>query len=218
METEDEWQARIDEDNEKTYGPLYEPLAGCYLHCTKWRSFREIMSCGAIVPNTGQFKESYPQTPISYVYREKCVAVFDFVSQSRREILRQAINWRGFLYGFRPLSVVLELDPGWIEERLVRACDVIEPIVPGAMADRCPVVEAWIREQIPFSVVTSVRLLAGGHPVVLIDKPLTIERLDAARAELTERVKLTSRQQSPGGGLAMMVRLANRSLRRDRSR
>jgi hypothetical protein len=62
METDDQRHARA---NEETYGQVYDGLAGRYLYCTPWRSFREIMTCGAIVPNTGQFKLSYPQTPIS---------------------------------------------------------------------------------------------------------------------------------------------------------
>lgn len=215
METEDEWWVRADEEN---YGRPYEAFAGRYLHCTKWRSFREIMACGAIVPNIGQFKVSYPQTPRSYVYREGCVALFDFVSRSRREILRQATNWMSFLYGFRPVSVVLELDPGWVEPRLVRASEVTEPIIPGTMAYRCPVVEAWIGEPIPFAVVTAVRLLASGHPVLLVDKPLTIDRLDSARVDLTQRVRLNRRQVSPDGGLELVLRMADRLERSDKNR
>ncbi|PWT80323.1 MAG: hypothetical protein C5B58_11945, partial [Acidobacteria bacterium] len=110
----------VSAEHEREYGALYEQVAGHYLHCTRWRSLLAIMACGEILPNRGQFRFSFPQTPRSYVFRQGWIAIFDFVSPSRRAALSQAVNWRSFMHAFRPTTVVLDLDPAWIGARIVR--------------------------------------------------------------------------------------------------
>jgi hypothetical protein len=213
METDDEWQSRMDEGQ---HGRFYDDFAGRYWHCTRWRSFRAIMEHGAIVPNTGQFKVSYSQTSISYAYREGRIAIFDFVAPARREILAHAFKWTSFLYGFRPISVALELDPIWVDHRIIRAADVTEPITANTLSYRFPVVEAWIRETVPFAAITAVHFLASHQTNVIIEKPLTLERLEAGRVDLTQRVRQKRRQDSPNGGLELVLRCAERAKRRPR--
>jgi hypothetical protein len=211
IETDDERQARA---NEETYGLMYDQFAGRYWHCTPWRSLRAIMACGAILPNTGQFKVSYPQTPFSYVYREGCVAIFDFVSPSRREILAHAWKWESFVYGYKPVTVAFDLDPDWVERRIVRAADVTEPITATTRSYRCPIVEAWIREPIPFVVVTAAHLVASRQLKLVVDQPLTLDKFEAGRVDLTQQVRRARRQQSPDGGLELLLRRADRSNQR----
>jgi hypothetical protein len=96
----------------------------------------------------------------------------------------------------------------------VRAADVTEPIALGTNAYRCPVVEAWIREPVPFSVVTAVHLVASGQPRLIVEPPLTIDKLEAGRVELTQLVRRARRQRSPDLPLDVLLRLAERDLRR----
>lgn len=203
MEPDAEWQARMDEE---TYGVMYDQFAGLYLHCTPWQSFRKIFECGQIIANTGQFKDTYGQSKFSYCRREGLIAIFDLVTPSRREILSQAHNLGAYLYGFRPVSVAMELDKEWVDRRIVRAGEVREPYGGQTNAFRIPTIEAWIPELIPFAVVKTVRLIASG-PVVVVDQPLTFDRLEAARVDLTQRIR---KGRPPGKDLSLTHRLAER--------
>jgi hypothetical protein len=206
VDTDDERQARADEES---YGALFDRFAGLYLQCTSWQSFRKIFDCGQIIANTGQFKVSYSQTLRSYCYREGFVPIFDFVSPGRRDILRHASNWGSFLYGGggKLFGVAMEIDKEWVEQRVIRASEVTEPFVEGMTAYRCPVVEAWIRESIPFSVVSTVRLIASEHPIEVIGPPITLDRLEDARVDLTRKIR---EQRSPVAGLGLRLRLLDR--------
>jgi len=209
VDPDDERQARADEES---YGALLDRFAGLYLHCTSWQSFRKIFDCGQIIANTGQFKVSYGQTLRSYGYREGFVPIFDFVSPRRRDILRHASNWGSFLYGNgskgKLFGVAMEIDGAWVEPRVIRASEVTESFVE---AFRVPVVEAWIPESIPFDVVTTVRLVASGHPIEVIGPPITLDRLEDARVDLTRKIR---EQRPPGAGLSLRFRLLDREHRR----
>lgn len=213
VETDAQRQAREDE---RDYGRRYDEFAGRYWHCTSWRGLRSVMADGAIIPNVGQYRFSSGATACSYAYRESRISIFDFAAPSRASALAQAWAWQPFLYIWRPITVVLQLSADWVERRIVRAAEVRESFEPGIKALRIPAVEAWVRDPVPFSIVTAAHVYATGQSPLPVEPPLTLDRLEAARVDITQRARLARRLASPDGGFDLQVRLADREIRRQR--
>jgi hypothetical protein len=168
-------------------GEFYDRLSVRYAHCTTCRGLFGIMAAGAIVSNRGQFKTTYGKH--NYAYRNGFIAIFDFVTPTREAALSQVGKVAPFFCVWEPFSATLDLEPDWVESRIIRARDVSVALNVLAI----PVLEAWIAEPIPLAAISSVRFFLGGHVAATVERPLTIEKLHDARVAVTQGFKLGRR-------------------------
>jgi len=179
---DDEYEQQVAED-ERRHGAFYEQLAGRYLHCTKCSALPLILAAGEVSPNRGQFEFTYPQTARSFAFRNGHIAIFDFLSPSRAEAIQHFWKLGSFFY-WRPATVMLDLDPIWVESHILRARDV--PIQPYDVM-LIPAVEAWITAPIPLAAITKVTFLVAGKAYAEFTNPWDVEVLGATRIELEKR-------------------------------
>src|SRR5450631_2314691 len=74
---------------------------------------------------------------------------------------------------WEPFSVALDLEPDWVEPRVIHAQVPLDLVA-------IPAIEAWIAEPIPLAAILSVRFFLGGHVAATVERPLTIEKLHDA--------------------------------------
>jgi hypothetical protein len=179
-----EEQLAIDKRNA---GAFYDRLGVRYAHCTTCRGLFGIVAAGEIVPNRGQFKGTF--TKNSYTHRNGYVAIFDFVTPTREAALSQVGKVAPFFCVWEPFSATLDLEPDWVESRIIRARDVSVPLDVCAI----PVLEAWIAEPITLPAISAVRFFLNGHVAATVERPLTIDKLHNARIAVTQGFKLGRR-------------------------
>lgn len=144
-------------------------------HRTSLKDLDAILKHGAIEPNDGRFPFSYPQSEKCYARRIGAVSLFDFDSQSLREIILQAHHWAAFLRDKGDLTAWTKIGrerlvginlmlPGQIrhEDMRVERGGGRPPYIPPYI----PRVEAWYKGAIPVNAIQEILLVkdAEGYP------------------------------------------------------
>jgi hypothetical protein len=193
-------------------GEFYDRLGVRYAHCTTCRGLFAIVAAGVILPNRGQFKTTYGRN--SYAHRNGYVTIFDFVTPTREAALSQVGKVASFFCMWEPFSAARDLEPDWVESRIIRARDVSVPLDVCAI----PVLEAWIAEPIHLAATSSVRFFLGGHVAATVERPLTIEKLHDARVAVTQRFKVGRRRTLATAAPAIRAGIIPRILDKRRGR
>ncbi len=167
-------------------GEFFDRLGVRYAHCTTSRGLFRIVAAGEIVPNRGQFKTNYGKH--NYAYRNGYIAIFDFVTPSREAAVAHIGKAASFFCRWEPFSVALDLEPDWVEPRVIHAQVPLDVLA-------IPAIEAWIAEPIPLAAISSVRFFLNGHVAATVERPLAIDKLHDARVAVTQQFRLARRRR-----------------------
>ncbi|MDB6030194.1 MAG: hypothetical protein JWM16_532 [Verrucomicrobiales bacterium] len=158
--------------------PLFPRLRqALYWHCTGPAEYEQILMDGFIRPNDGRVKKWG-----CYACQELgAVSIFDFHTPTEDIVLGEALKWRMFLTLFRPLTIIIGLDPARIPGHLVRYPHNKE----GTIGNLIPWVEVCHVGPIPFNAMASHLLVCKVDDTQFhaVGKVLTRERVAAAQKE-----------------------------------
>ena len=147
----------VDDIDVETRHFLLKELRGRQLfwHRIPLSGFREVQKSGAIMPNTGQYNSTYPQSRGSFGRSIGAVSLFDFDSRSVDEIMDQAHNWAAFFVDQGPATIVIGIDSKKLEvDKIHRDCD-------STSACRIPMVEIWHKGSVKTDAFDDILLIRG---------------------------------------------------------
>ena len=88
-------------------------------HTTGPRGFAGIRAAGSILPNTGEFPFTFPQTGNSFGFHNGYVSLFDLGSAADEELIDCYWKWTEFFFTHEPYTIAIELDRDRLRERLI---------------------------------------------------------------------------------------------------
>ena len=99
---------------------LYNQIKGGIYHSTSITGFRGICSSGSILPNTGSFPFSFPQSPHNCCHKLGAISLLDLRSPAHPLVGPDAWlnNWERFLNNHKPITVLLDIAPDYLSEQL----------------------------------------------------------------------------------------------------
>lgn len=148
-----------------TVSKIYSFLKNGLFHRTSINGYRGIKRSGKILPNSGQFPYTYPQSKYYFGTSKSYVSLFDFSSAQYRELITIHHTWGGFFYDQKPVTIVLRLNKRLLSGKLIP--NSIAKLDNPENKGYIPYVEAWYPEAIPFSAI--IGLIISFE--VEIDKP-----------------------------------------------
>lgn len=179
--TEAEEEALVLREREEAFGALYDRVAGRYLHCTSWRHLLAIQSSGLILPSDGARGFSFPGSERSYAVRNRLVALFDFVTPSRRDAVWHAVKWARFLSEWQPVTCAIEINVAWLRGRLVANFAAWGRSEDERWSDLwIPHVEVWVSEPVPWSAVAAVHFNLDSGGALTRKAPISLDDLRSA--------------------------------------
>jgi hypothetical protein len=139
--------------------PFWGELRKGLLHRTSIRGYNGICSNGSIIPNTGQFEVSYPQTRGNYGFSKGYISLFDFESATNRQCVETYHNWDNFFLPYKSAIVVLRLNRAALSGKLIPNSAAPERGTEG-YKPKIAYVEVWYPEPIPLSIIDGYILIA----------------------------------------------------------
>jgi hypothetical protein len=127
------------------------------VHVTGPEGFRGIRERGAILPNDGSFRSTFPQSMNSYSRKRGAVALFDFARPSPRQFVEQFQNVACFFPCHHPATLILLLSREIVGPDLIDYSQAFDEVGPGVT--KIPHFEIWHAGSIPFRAVESVILM-----------------------------------------------------------
>ena len=134
----------------------------CYWHVTTKDAWREIRKSGAIMPNVdGRFSMRFDTiSERSFGYINKCVSLFDFLSPSEEQLIRQWGNVHDVLTDTTKTMILLALRWQSLHSMIVPNSQCWNPESGSAAAGCIPFCEVWYPGEIPISVIEVTYLLS----------------------------------------------------------
>ena len=151
----EDWELRdIESFRDSGIAPVMPILQKGLFHRTSINGYRGIMESGFIVPNTGQFEYTYPQSKFYFSHRKGYVCLFDFESSREKDYRTNHLTWAQFFTDQKPVTVILKLNRKELAEKLIPNSAGPKGLEPGNQF--IPYVEAWYPEPIPVSSIESL--------------------------------------------------------------
>ncbi len=185
----------IEQEIQSQYLSILKTLRGSNLfwHRTSLSAFRAILESGSVIPNTGQFDITYPQSKACYGRSIGAVCLFDFDTESLDAVLSKSGNWGRFLVDRGAATLVIGIDGAKLDpSRLSFAKSVRE-----YQKTFIPFVEVWYRGDVATSKFDRLVLVKSSsafeHEVFPFDAtaPEKIELLASAWAAADEEKRAT---------------------------
>jgi hypothetical protein len=178
---------------------IYPFLRGDLFHRTNFEGYRGIREAKQILPNTGQFPYTYPQSEFSYGANIGGVSLFDFTSASDRDCISIHLTWGGFFFDQKPATIVFRMDKEFLSQKLISNSDapkLSDPQYKGYI----PFIEAWYPEPIPFDAIVGIIISMdrgfGKLPIIeeysmaeIKDVDLLIDNLDRQWKEMLNEIE-----------------------------
>lgn len=151
----------------------------CWLwHSTSIGALDRILSDGAIHPNSGQLRDTFPEFKDSYARHLGAISLFDFATENETSIFEHEWKWRSVLFGGgRRLAALIRLKSCALDAtKLLLSSDLIEgrdprfDVLPDDIRRRrmwIPAVEAIHIGPIEVSAVDGFLLVGRGDLDVL---------------------------------------------------
>jgi hypothetical protein len=129
--------------------------------------YKGICRSGYIIPNTGDFAFTYPQSEKSYASTNGYISLFDFESVNEEldeeHIILTSLTWIQFFFDQHPVTIVLELSRHELASRLIpNSCG--PRVGSKEYSIYIPYVEAWYPEKIPVSAIRNYILTHTTKP------------------------------------------------------
>jgi hypothetical protein len=133
------------------------------IHITGFDGYKGICDVAAIIPNTGSFPFTYPQSKNAYSTIKPAVALFDF-STPWRKVSKAAARsrpWPQFFFCHYPVTLALVIRRKALPLPLVSYDQAVAEV--GLNPTKIPIVECWHAGPIPFGAIDRV-LVIRKHP------------------------------------------------------
>ena len=132
-------------------------------HLTSICGLKGIRHKSYILPNNGEFPDTYTQSAKSFGRRYGYVSLFDFETPTEEQILAEYHKWEGFFYRHKPVTVLIGLDRRKLEPKLLPNETAKQTV--GYGIPWMPHIEVWYPEPLPFSWATSCILVYPTEPL-----------------------------------------------------
>lgn len=130
-------------------------------HRTGVAALKHIFDTGAILPNDGTFRDTYPQSKKSFARIHQMVSLFDFENQTEDECSQLAHDWYRFFFDHDPVTIVILLERKILLPNLITNEKAVE-ITKGTFDPIfLPHVEAFYPGSIPCQAFTGYLLICS---------------------------------------------------------
>lgn len=137
---------------------IFPLLRGGLFHRTGIQGFRGIFNTGYILPNTGQFPTSYPQTREYYGFSRGYISVFDFHNIPDAYCISNYNIWGVFFFDHEPVTIVFRLRRDMLTDKLIPN-DAAPKLDSLDYKSHIAYVEAWYPEPIPIAAIAGFLLV-----------------------------------------------------------